>query len=307
MSSAREMRLRIRSVKNISQVTRALEAVSASKVRKSMAAVSATRAYATKAWQVLTHISQQPGRSNLHPLLTRRLHVERTLVVAVSGDRGLAGAYNTNVIRYTAQKFNNYATPVRYIAVGRKGRDMLIRRRKEVIAEFSNLPAAPSFADVSAIGRMAVDEFLKGAVDEVYLVYTDFITMARQETVVKKLLPLEMDSGAERVETYEQKHLAAAYIYEPAEAEILDEIIPRFTALQVYQAILESLASEHAARMVAMRNATDNAISLVASLQLDYNKARQQAITNDLLDIAGGAEALTRALAQNYRIGGENG
>ncbi|MBU2611044.1 MAG: ATP synthase F1 subunit gamma [Chloroflexi bacterium] len=313
MASTREMRLRIRSVKNISQVTRALEAVSASKVRKSMAAVSATRAYATKAWQVLTHIAQQPGRSNLHPLLTCRLQVERTLVVVVSGDRGLAGAYNTNVIRYTAQKFNNYATPVRYIAVGRKGRDMLIRRRKDVIAEFSNLPAAPSFADVSAIGRMAVDEFLKGGVDEVYLVYTDFINMGRQETVVKKLLPLEMEAGSERVEDYEHKHLTAAYIYEPAEREILDEIIPRFTALQVYQAILESLASEHAARMVAMRNATDNAIELVASLQLDYNKARQQAITNDLLDIAGGAEALTMALAQTYRvgaahrIGGENG
>ena len=307
------MRLRIRSVKNISQVTRALEAVSASKVRKSMAAVFATQAYATKAWQVLTHIAQQPGRANLHPLLTRRPQVNRTLAVVISGDRGLAGAYNTNVIRFATQKFNRYETPVRYIAVGRKGRDMLIRRRKEVIAEFSNLPAAPSFADMSAIGRMAVDEFLKGDVDEVYLVYTDFINMGKQEAMVKRLLPLEMEAGSERVEDYEQKHLTAAYIYEPAEREILDEIIPRFTALQVYQAILESLASEHAARMVAMRNATDNAIELVASLQLDYNKARQQSITNDLLDIAGGAEALTRALAQTYRvgaahrIGGENG
>jgi F-type H+-transporting ATPase subunit gamma len=313
------MRLRIRSVKNISQVTRALEAVSASKVRKSMAAVFATQAYATKAWQVLTHIAQQPGRANLHPLLTRRPQVNRTLAVVISGDRGLAGAYNANVIRFATQKFNRYETPVRYIAVGRKGRDMLIRRRKEVIAEFSNLPAAPSFADVSAIGRMVVDEFLKGDVDEVFLVYTDFINMGKQEAMIKRLLPLEMEAGSERVEDYrvgaahEQKHLTAAYIYEPAEREILDEIIPRFTALQVYQAILASLASEHAARMVAMRNATDNAIEMVASLQLDYNKARQQSITNDLLDIAGGAEALTRALAQTYRvgaahrIGGENG
>jgi len=313
------MRLRIRSVKNISQVTRALEAVSASKVRKSMAAVFATQAYATKAWQVLTHIAQQPGRANLHPLLTRRPQVNRTLAVVISGDRGLAGAYNANVIRFATQKFNRYETSVRYIAVGRKGRDMLIRRRKEVIAEFSNLPAAPSFADVSAIGRMAVDEFLKGDVDEVYLVYTDFINMGKQEAMIKRLLPLEMEVGSERVEDYrvgaahEHKHLTAAYIYEPAEREILDKIIPGFTALQVYQAILESLASEHAARMVAMRNATDNAIELVASLQLDYNKARQQSITNDLLDIAGGAEALTRALAQTYRvgaahrIGGENG
>jgi F-type H+-transporting ATPase subunit gamma len=186
MASAREMRLRIRSVKNISQVTRALEAVSASKVRKAMAAVSATRAYASKAWQVLTHIARQPGRENLHPLLTRRSHVSNILVLVVSGDRGLAGAYNTNVIRYVTQRFGHSETPVRYIAVGRKGRDMLMRRRKQVIAEFSNLPAAPSFADVSAIGHMAVEEYLKGFSDEVYLIYTDFITMARQETVVDR-------------------------------------------------------------------------------------------------------------------------
>jgi F-type H+-transporting ATPase subunit gamma len=296
MASAREMRMRIRSVKNISQVTRALEAVSASKVRKAMSAVSATRAYASKAWQILTHIARQPGKENLHPLLTHRSQVRNVLVLVVSGDRGLAGAYNTNVIRYVTQRFSQSEIPVRYIAVGRKGRDLLMRRRKQVIAEFSNLPAAPSFADVSAIGRMAVDEFLKGAVDEVYLIFTDFINMARQETVVKKILPLEVIDETGRVESYEQKHLTAAYIYEPTEGEILDEIVPRFTALQVYQAILESLASEHAARMVAMRNATDNALELVGGLELQYNKARQQTITNDLLDIAGGAEALAKAM-----------
>lgn len=295
MASAREMRLRIRSVKNISQVTRALEAVSASKVRKAVAAVSATRAYASKAWQVLTHIARQPGREILHPLLTHREQVRNLLVVVISGDRGLAGAYNTNVIRYVNQRFGASEVPVRYIAVGRKGRDLLIRRRKQVIAEFSNLPAAPSYSDVSAIGRLAVNEFLKGEADEVYLVYTDFINMARQETVVRKLLPLEVSGEGGRVEEYEHRQLSAAYIYEPAESEIMDEIVPRFTALQVYQAILESLASEHAARMVAMSNATDNALELVGGLQLQYNKARQQTITNDLLDIAGGAEALARA------------
>jgi F-type H+-transporting ATPase subunit gamma len=296
MASAREMRVRIRSVKNISQVTRALEAVSASKVRKAMAAVSATRAYASKAWQVLTHIASQPGRENLHPLLTHRTQVRNVLVLVVSGDRGLAGAYNTNVIRYVTQRFGVSESPVRYIAVGRKGRDMLMRRRRQVIAEFSNLPAAPSFADVSAIGRMAVDEFLKGEADEVYLIYTDFINMARQEAVVKKLLPLEVGDETGRVQDFTHQRLTAAYIYEPTEREILDEIIPRFTALQVYQAILESQASEHAARMVAMRNATDNALELVGDLQLQYNKARQQTITNDLLDIAGGAEALAKVI-----------
>lgn len=298
MSSAREMRMRIRSVKNISQVTRALEAVSASKVRKAVAAVLATRPYATKAWQVLTHIAGQPGRATLHPLLASRPEVRNVLAVVVSGDRGLAGAYNTNVIRFTSQTFDSSPAPVKYVAVGRKGRDLLLRRRKQVVADFSNLPAAPSFTDVSSIGRLVVDDFLKGEADEVWLVYTDFINMAKQETVVKKLLPLEVGEGAGRVEAYQQQHLTAAYIYEPAETEILDQVISRFTALQVYQAVLESQASEHAARMVAMRNATDNAIELVDHLQLVYNKARQQSITNDLLDIAGGAEALAQALAQ---------
>jgi F-type H+-transporting ATPase subunit gamma len=292
MASAREMRLRIRSIKNISQVTHALEAVSASKVRKAVAAVTTTRAYATKAWQVLMHIARQPGQASLHPLLARRPEVHNVLVVVISGDRGLAGAYNSNVIRFVIQQFNRQKAPVRYIAVGRKGRDMLLRYHKQVVAEFAGLPAAPSFADVSAIGHLAVDEFLKGEADEVYLAYTNFVNMGRQAPVIKKLLPLEVGDEAGRVQDFTHQRLTAAYIYEPNEEELLDEIIPRFTALQIYQAILESLASEHAARMVAMHNATDNAIELVGDLQLQYNKARQQTITSDLLDIVGGSEAL---------------
>jgi F-type H+-transporting ATPase subunit gamma len=294
MASAREMRLRIRSVKNISQVTRALEAVSASKVRRAVKAVMDTRPYATKAWQVLTHVAAQPGRDQLHPLLTERTVVKNALVVVITGDRGLAGAYNSNVIRFIAQSFDNYRVPVKYIAIGRKGRDLLFRRRKQVMADFSNLPAAPSFADVSAIGRLAVDSYLNGEVDEVFLVYTNFYTIARQTVELQKLLPLELESEHEHVIPNQARKSSAAYIYEPDEREILDEIIPRFTALQVYQAILESLASEHAARMVAMRNATDNAHELVGALQLAYNKVRQQAITNDILDIVGGAEALAQ-------------
>lgn len=295
MASAREMRLRIRSVKNISQVTRALEAVSASKVRKAIQAVTATRAYAGKAWQVLTHVAKQPGRENLHPLLTKRDDIRNTLVVVITGDRGLAGAYNSNVIRFVTRKFEHYEHPVHFIAVGRKGRDLMIRRRRNVIADFSNLPAAPSFADVSAIGRMVVEEFLQGRADEVILIYTDFVTMSRQETVMKRLLPLEVN-GAERVEHFEHHSgPSAAYIYEPGESEILDEIIPRFTGLQIYQAVLESQASEHAARMIAMHNATDSALELVEQLKLDYNKVRQQTITNDILDIVGGANALAQS------------
>ncbi len=294
MASAREMRLRIRSVKNISQVTRALEAVSAAKVRKSVQAVTATRAYATKAWQVLTHVAAQPGRQSLHPLLTERANPKAALAIVITGDRGLAGAYNTNVIRFIGQHFDQYRLPVRYIAVGRKGRDLLIRRRKSLIADFSNLPAAPSFADVSAIGRMAVDEFKKGEADEVHLVYTDFVNIGRQIATVKKLLPLELEGSGQVMDFEKQRGPVAAYEYEPDMREILDEIIPRFTALQVYQAILESQASEHAARMVAMHSATDNARELASAYELQYNKMRQQTITNDILDIVGGAEALAQ-------------
>jgi len=296
MPNAREVRLRIVSVKNIAQVTRALQAVSASKVRKVMQAMMNTRPYATKAWQVLTHIAAQPDRDTLHPLLTSRDEVNNVLVVLISGDRGLAGAYNANIVRFVMDNYKEYPAPVRYITVGRKGRDMMIRRGAEVIAEFSNLPAAPSFTDVSAIGRMAVDEFLEGNVDEVYLVYTDFVNMVTQIPTQKKLLPLEVE-GEERVMDFRQaeRGMAAAYIYEPGQTEILDEIVPRFTALQVYQAVMEGLASEHAARMVAMKNATDSATTLAGALQLEYNKARQQSITNEMLDIAGGAEALAQA------------
>ena len=295
MASAREMRLRIKSVKNISQVTRALEAVSAAKVRKSVQAVTATRAYATKAWQVLTHIAAQPGHQSLHPLLTERPNPKSALAIVITSDRGLAGAYNTNVVRFIGQHFDHYRLPVKYIAVGRKGSDLLIRRRKPLLADFSNLPAAPSFADVSAIGRLAVDEFQKGEADEVFLVYTDFINVARQVTTVKKLLPLQIAGDQHVMKLEKQTGPTAAYEYEPDMREVLDQIIPRFTGLQVYQAILESQASEHAARMVAMHNATDNARELAGAYELQYNKMRQQTITNDILDIVGGAEALAHA------------
>ena len=280
-------------------MTRALQAVSASKVRKAVQAMMDTRPYATKAWQVLTHIAGQPGRETLHPLLTERTEIKHLLVVLITGDRGLAGAYYSNIVRFTMNRYRDYPIPVSYITVGRKGRDLMLRRGQNIIAEFSNLPAQPTFTDVSPIGRVAVEEFLSGKVDEVDLVYTDFVNMVRQDPTVKKLLPLEVEAREERVQDFAraERKMAAAYIYEPGQAEILEEIVPRFTALQVFHAVLEALASEHAARMVAMKNATDSAIALADALQLEYNKVRQQLITSEMLDIAGGAEALANANA----------
>lgn len=290
------MRLRIRSVKNIAQVTRALETVSASKVRKATAAVIATRPYAEKAWKVLVHLARQPGHTSLHPLLKEPTKANRVLVLMISSDRGLAGAYNVNIVRLTLSHFANAPYLVKYVAIGRKGRDMLLRRRHEVIADFSNLPPAPRFTDVSAIGRLAIDEFSSGEADRIYLAYTDYVNMVKQVPTVRQLLPLKIDAD-ERVRDFEElpeeKKPKAVFTYEPDQVEILEQVITRFTSLQVYQAILSSLASEHAARMVAMRNATDNANELASMLQLEYNKARQQAITNDMLDIVGGAEALS--------------
>lgn len=293
MANTREFRLRIRSIKNLSQVTRALQAVSASRVRKAMLAVASTRPYATKAWQVLIHLAAQPGRANLHTLLTERTEKNNVLVVLITGDRGLAGAYTSNIMRFASKKFDNSTIPVNYISVGRKGRDLLYRRRKNVIGEYSHLHAMPSYADISAIGRQAVDEFLTGKTDQVYLVYTQFVNMLTQIPTVKQLLPLEWASETGRVmDLGAHKGIQAAYTYEPGETEILDEIVSRFTQLQIFQAILESSASEHAARMVAMKNATDAATELAEGLQMEYNKIRQQNITNEMLDIIGGANAL---------------
>jgi len=293
MANAREVKQRIKSVKNISQVTRALQAVSASKVRKAIDQLEDTRPYSVKAWQVLQHISKQPDRSTLHPMLVKHPSVKRIIAIVISGDRGLAGAYNSNLIRTVETWSKSITVPVKYITVGKRGRDLLLRRGKDIMAEFSNLPAEPSHNDISPVGRIAVDTFLRDEVDEVYLIYTQFVNRMNHQPVVKKLLPLETDVD-ERVKVFnETESLTGGYIFEPDQTSILEEIIPRFTILQVFHAVIESLASEHSARMVAMKNATDNATALADALQLEYNKARQQAITNEMLDIVGGAEAIS--------------
>jgi len=298
MPTVREIERRIRSVKNIAQVTRALEAVSASKVRKAQTAVLNTRPYATEAWRVLTDLTKQAGAGpNLHPLLTER-PVHAIDLIVVTSDRGLCGAFNYNVIRAALEFVRKQKAPVNIISVGRKGRELLFRAGQKIVAEYSNLPATPSILDVSPIGRTGVDDFLAGRADAVYIAYTDFINTLSQKARVRPLLPLSAgvkgDLVAENAVGGIEPVRGARfeYIYEPSLKSLLDSLIPHFTELQVYQALLESIASEHSARMVAMRNATDNARALVDTLTLIRNKARQTAITGELLDIAGGAEAL---------------
>ena len=302
MATAREIKRRIRSVDNIGQITRAMEAVAASKMRRAQDQVLSTRAYAQKAWEVLTHLaSQQEADEAMHPLLQVR-PVSTMGLVLITSDRGLCGAFNHNMIR-RALEFVEAAgeTTVQLITVGRTGRNLMLRLGQSIVAEFSDLPASPRLIDITPIARVAIDGFLEGQFDLVYLAYTDFITTLTQRPAVKRLLPiqpteLETQAMAEYVEDV-RPTMVSEYIYEPDPRTILDEVLPRFTELQVYQAVLESIASEHSARMVAMRNATESAAELVEELTLVFNKARQQSITREIMDIAGGAEALAQARA----------
>ncbi|MBN1562804.1 MAG: F0F1 ATP synthase subunit gamma, partial [Anaerolineae bacterium] len=231
----------------------------------------------------------------------------------ITGDRGLAGAYNSNIVRRATNFVERYERPVHWITVGRKGRDLVRRyiarmqesetapaylKDQEIVAEFSNLPADPDLGDVAEIARIVFDEFLDVPVDEVFIAYTNFINTMTQQPRVLPLLPLRPFEARSReiLELVEPdpavEKSGRTYIYEPNAAAILNEVLPRFTELQILQAVRESLSSEHSARMVAMRNASENAETLSAALQLEYNKARQLGITSEILDIIGGVEAL---------------
>ncbi len=306
MPNVRDIKKRIKSVKNIGQVTRALEAVSASLARKAQVQAFASRPYSQKAWEVLVNVASQSNSTNgapLHPLLVVRPEVKTIAILLISGDRGLAGTYNANIIRVATEFVQAHCAQngcgVRWITVGRKGRDTLLRMREQVVAEFSNLPASPSIQTVIPIARTVIDEFLSGEADQVFIAYTDFINTLTQKPVVVNLLPLQpFQTTDQPVMEYVKREPTVTtegreYLYEPSAAAILDEVLPRFTELQIYQAILESLASEYAARMVAMRNASENAEALAGDLQLSFNKARQMAITSEILDIVGGVEALS--------------
>jgi F-type H+-transporting ATPase subunit gamma len=299
-----EIRRRIKSVRNIGQVTRAMQAVAASRMQRAQAQVKATRAYAEKAWEVLIHLAAQGKEGEeLHPLLqVRPLHT--VVLVVLTGDRGLCGAFNHNIILRAIdfiEESRAVGLSVELITVGRKGRDYMLRRGEEIVAEFTGIPDQPRLVDVTPIARVAIDGFLEGHFDQVCLAYSDFINVLIQRPTIKRLLPIlpaeiETQAMAEYVEGVRLPS-AIEYIYEPDPSSILNQVLPRFTELQIYQAVLESIASEHSARMVAMRNASDNATALVGDLTLEFNKARQRAITLEIMDIAGGAEALAKARA----------
>jgi F-type H+-transporting ATPase subunit gamma len=301
MATAREVKRRMKSVKNIMQVTRALEATSASKVRKAVQAVQASRAYTDKAYEILITLAgtATPG-STLHPLLDAKKEPPKNItIMLVTADRGLAGAYNSNVIRVARNFADRHKLPIRWVAVGRKGRDLLLRAHADVVGEFTQLPARLTARDISPIVQLVTEDYLKGTTDEVFIAYTDFVNTLTQRPRILRLLPLSPSAASDSMDAEYVKQLPTAtegkgqqYEYEPSATAILEAIVPKFVQMIVLQSILESQASEHSARMVAMRNASDNAKDLVGALQLQYNKARQMSITSEILDIVGGAEAI---------------
>jgi len=290
LATVREIKRRIRSIQNIAQVTRAMQAVSASKMRRAQDQALASRAYADDAWEMLTFLaSQYKTGEEVHPLLREREPVKAMALILITPDRGLCGGLPTNMIRAAMHFVREQTVPVHLITVGRKGRDFMVRYGQRLHATFTGIPDQPSMVDITPIGRVVLDDFLAAVFDQVYLGYTDFINVLRHEPVIRRLLPI--------VPAEVSGWRAGGYIFEPDPEAILGVILPRFTQLQIYQAVLEAQASEHSARMIAMRNASENADELVGSLTLTYNKARQEAITKEVMDIAGGAEALARARA----------
>jgi F-type H+-transporting ATPase subunit gamma len=300
LPSTREIRRRIRSVKNISQVTRAMQMVAASKMRRAQEQVLATRTYSEKAWQMLTNLASQRGvDETVHPLLRVREEIKTVGIVLITADKGLCGSYNHNMVQAVWRFINELPYPVELMTLGTRGRDTMWRLGQTIVAEFSDLPPQPGLLDVTPIARTAINGFITGKFDVVYLAHTDFINTLIQRPAIWQLLPirplhLEATPISEHREGKEPS-LVVEYLYEPDPHTILDTVLPRFTELQIYQAVLESLASEHSARMVAMRSATENANELLGDLTLTYNRARQEAITKEMLDIVGGAEASTKA------------
>lgn len=288
MPSTREIRRRIRSVRNLAQITRAMEMVSASKMRRAQRNVLATRPYADRLRDVMSSLTARSSGSRKGTLLEVRPEVKSVALILITPDRGLAGSLVANILRRTARFIldeREKGRTVKVMAIGKKGRDFLTRSGQDLTAEITKLGDYPKLADVLGVATNVIEGFLKGEFDEAYVVYSQFVNTLVQRPAVRRILPVEAESSGEVAKGSE-------FNFEPDQDVVLKELLPRFAEVQIYQSVLESIASEHSARMVAMRNATDNAKELRRELTLTYNKTRQANITKEVSEIASGAAAL---------------
>jgi F-type H+-transporting ATPase subunit gamma len=280
--SQREIRRRIGSVRNIKQITRAMQFVAASKLKRAQDATLAARPYSESLDEVLADLAAVLDPET-HPLLIRRSG-NRRLIVLITSDRGLAGSLNTNTIRFAAAEITGHQGDVSVVTIGRKGTAAMRRARVPIEAAFDGLGDRPSFSDITAVVRLVTDDYLNGTFDQIDVIYSRFISTLAQRPQCDQLLPVRAAEDVHGIPGHQ-------FIFEPNPGEVLRELVPRYVATRLYQAVLESTASFHSSQMVAMKNATDNAQELIEDLTLTYNKVRQANITREMIEIATGAQS----------------
>ena len=284
MPSVKQIKRRIRSVQNTAKITKAMSMIAASKMRRTQETAIRGRPYSELMRNLLADLAAQPhDEEQVHGLLTQR-EVKNVEIVHITPDRGLTGGLNSNINRTAGQFMLGQKAGVSVVAVGKKGGSFMVRSGAEVKALFTDIGDRPVLADITPIARIVIDDYMQEKVDAVYVAYADFVSTTVQRPVVQPLLPV---TPAELPSQY-----SFGYIYEPDSLTVLSALLPRFVEMQLYHFVLESIASEQSARMVAMRNATDNANEMAVDLTLLMNKVRQESVTTDLLDIVGGAAAV---------------
>ncbi|MDP2631433.1 MAG: ATP synthase F1 subunit gamma [Candidatus Uhrbacteria bacterium] len=308
-ANAKTIRRRIKSIANTGKITKAMELVAASKMQRAVNSVLGTRPYARMAWETINAVAKSAGEVT-HPLLVENKEAKKTLFILFTSDRGLAGALNTNMNKAAAKAVAQIKGDIEAIAVGKRGNAALRRANVPVIASFEGLTNKPMFKDVLPIGTLVLEEYQKGTYKDVIIGYTDFISALNQIPKILKLLPLGQPEDMEglgevgnrtesenvvtdlqTVQNY-RKDESREYKFEPSPEEVLNRILPRLVETMIYQALLESAASEHSARMMAMRSASDNAQDMLKELTLTYNQIRQAGITQEIAEISGGAAAI---------------
>lgn len=282
--STKLIKTRLRSIGNTKKITRAMEMVSAAKMRRTVTAVTQTRPYAQTAIELVQSLSLSSDQ--YHPLLIERSEIKKIAVVLITANRGLAGSFNANIINEATRSLSAYQSDqIDWIALGKKGVEHLARTQQQIIAQFPKADVAVNADSLAPVVRLVISDFVSGVYDKVFVVYTDYVSALTQKPKVLQLLPLQ-------IATEKSAAVPAEYIFEPSVATVLDQILPRLVEIELYQALLESNASEHSARMVAMKNAAEAASDMISDLTLAFNQARQAAITSEIAEIAGGKAAL---------------
>ncbi|HAT3870652.1 TPA: F0F1 ATP synthase subunit gamma [Legionella pneumophila] len=288
MAGAKEIRSKISSINKTRKITRAMEMVAASKMRKTQERMRASKPYANKIYEVIKHIARAASEYR-HPFMSER-EIKRIGIIVVTTDRGLCGGLNSNLFRETIRTIRNWQEHCKEVdiaVIGRKGQAFFRRVGGNILGSIDHLGDTPSINDFIGVVKIMLDAYYNGAIDSLHIVYNEFINTMTQKPFVKQLLPLPKSEEDKKTLGHHWD-----YIYEPEAKELLDEILERYIELQVYQAVVENIACEQAAKMIAMKSATDNAGDLIKEFQLAYNKARQAAITQELAEIVGGAAAL---------------